>query len=497
MSDTVNFTINGQAMAVAKGTTVMQAAKSAGVSIPHFCWHEGLSIAGVCRFCMVEVEGRPKLEIACNLQATEGMVVNTVSTKVTDAHKWALEFHLVNHPLDCPVCDQAGECGLQDYYMDVGKYESQMTQAKVLKPKAIDLGERLILDTERCILCSRCVRFEEEVTKTGALGIFDRGDRAIIGTYDEEKIQHNYQENLVDICPVGAFTSKPFRFKQRVWFLKEKSSICPGCSTGCHIKLHAKPQMKRYYRVKPEHAPEANGHWMCDKGRDVIHHLNPEERLTEAFTAQGAEYLSSPIDNALGTLAQKLKQTDPKKIALLVSPQYTCEEYDGILDLLVNKLHVKNIFAWRESTESVSDFDGILWRGDHNPNTAGLNQSLGKHHVKALPLKNQVDECLASQPEVIIALAPEVLKTFPSYQKDLGKLNQGKWVSLWSSQYASRDVTGLHQLIPLKAFAEKTGTFLNHREQKGHLTEPFEPVVSGLGDVAEVCHQLSQKLFHV
>lgn len=496
MSETVTFTLNGKAVTVAKGTTVMQAAKQAGVAIPHFCWHEGLSIAGVCRFCMVEIEGRPKLEIACNLQAMEGMAVNTISDKVKDAHKWALEFHLVNHPLDCPICDQAGECGLQDYYMSVGKYQSQMTRPKLLKPKALDLGDHLILDTERCILCSRCVRFEEEVTKTGALGIFDRGDRAIIGTYDEEKIQHNYQENLVDICPVGAFTSKKFRFKQRVWFLKEKKSICPGCSTGCHIKLHSKPQVRRYYRVKPDIAPEVNGHWMCDKGRRVFEHLNPEERLTESVMFEGGEYKSYELETSLNLLAQKLHPKQVQKVALLISPQYTCEEYEAIFDLFIKKLEVKNIFVWREKNEDVTLYDGILWRGDRNPNTNGLNACLAKYDKNPLPTHSQLIDCINSESDVVVALAPEVMFNFPNYKEDLTQLAQMKWVSLWSSQYLSREVNGIHQIIPVSTFAEKTGTFINYKGQKGELSEPFEPVVSGLQDVCGLTKKLSHSLFH-
>ena len=247
----IAITINAQEFEAAPGQTVMDLARHNDIDIPHFCWHPGLSIAGVCRFCLVEVEGRPKLEIACNLPVAAGMRVRTDSAQVKEAHKWALEFHLINHPLDCPICDQAGECGLQDYYMQVGKYQAQMTQEKVLKPKKLDVGTDLVLDTERCILCSRCVRFEDEVTKTGALGIFDRGDRAIIGTYQDRRIEHNYTTNLVDICPVGAFTSKDFRFKKRVWFTQDVQTICPGCSTGCAIDLAFNADLKRYYRIKP------------------------------------------------------------------------------------------------------------------------------------------------------------------------------------------------------------------------------------------------------
>ena len=338
----------------------MQAAKRESVEIPHFCWHPGLSVAGVCRFCMVHVQGARKLEIACNLQATEGMVVRTDTDEVKEAHKWGLEFHLINHPLDCPVCDQAGECGLQDFYMQVGKYQSQMTRPKVLKPKAMDVGSRLVLDTERCILCSRCVRFEEEVTKTGALGIFDRGDRAIIGTYGTEKIEHNYQENLVDICPVGAFTSKTFRFKQRVWFLKEKETICPGCSTGCKVSVHARPERRTFFRVKPVADETVNGFWMCDKGRDTIAHLNQEHRFPKA-RGVGAAGLPQELttSQALAHLHEKIQAVGAQNVALLVAPQYTNEEYAAFFSYFYKTLGVQSVFQWRPTKEDRSAFDGI------------------------------------------------------------------------------------------------------------------------------------------
>jgi NADH-quinone oxidoreductase subunit G len=485
MSESVTFTLNGKPVTVPKGTTVMQAAKSEKVSIPHFCWHKGLSIAGVCRFCMVEVEGRPKLEIACNLQATEGMAVQTKTEKVQTAHKWALEFHLINHPLDCPICDQAGECGLQKYYMKVGKYKSQMARPKVLKPKALDLGERLVLDTERCILCSRCVRFEEEVTKTAGLGIFDRGDRAIIGTYNGEKIQHNYQENLVDICPVGAFTSKKFRFQQRVWFLKEKKSICPGCSTGCHINIHAKPQIRRYFRVKPETAMDVNKHWMCDDGRRVYEHINPEERLNSHLKWQEGEYQSSSLESLMGELKSKIGPDT----GLLLSPQYTSEEYQGFFDYFVKKMGIKNIYLWKEAAEKDSDFDGILKRGDHNPNSAGLAQTLLEY---GCTFKGRLKDSLSHKE--IIALAPEVMFRYPNYLSDLKQLAESKsWVSLWGTQYLSKEIPGINQIYALKAFSEKTGSFLNFEGKIGQLSDPYPPVFDHLEDVISLCTKLSRK----
>ncbi len=485
--DTVTFELNGKQVTARRGMTVMEVAHREKVKIPHFCWHPGLTIAGVCRMCMVEVEGRPKLEIACNLQVAEGMKVRTDSTKAKEAHKWALEFHLVNHPLDCPICDQAGECGLQDYYMSVGRYHSEMTRPKVLKPKALDVGGDLVLDTERCILCSRCVRFEEEVTKTGALGIFDRGDRAVIGTYPDKKITHNYTTNLVDICPVGAFTSKDFRFKQRVWFLKNKPATCPGCSTGCQVDVFAKPQVRKFFRLKPRES-EVNKFWMCDKGRHTYEHLNKEERLL--FAKVKGKAVKS--EEALSDLVQRIKAVGADNVALLVSAQYTCEEYDAFFDVFVKQLGVKKVFQWREPTEKIEDFDGMLYRGDHNANTRGLMDAMKKAGLSAT-VKNEFDALAQSGVKTVIALVPEVPSTFPSLENQLKSLAEIEYVSAWGLTYKLEQYP-FANLVPLKGFAEKTGTFLNFEGREGRLECEFpSPAVHAMS-VAEAAAQ-TQKIF--
>lgn len=486
MSETVTFKLNGKDVTVPKGTTVMEAARRESVAIPHFCWHPGLSVAGVCRFCMVKVEGRPKLEIACNLQAMDGMDVKTDTEDAKSAHKWALEFHLVNHPLDCPICDQAGECGLQDYYMSVGKYQSQMTRPKVLKPKMLDVGRDLVLDTERCILCSRCVRFEEEVTKTGALGIFDRGDRAIIGTYPGTKIEHNYQTNLVDICPVGAFTSRDFRFKQRVWFLKDKPATCPGCSTGCSVDVYGKPETRTYFRVKPRQG-EANGHWMCDKGRETYRHLNQDVRLRLAFTtgAKGHRHETS-VAGAIEDLAKRISSVNPASdVALLVAAQYTNEEYKSLFDFFVRDLGVKKVFQWREPTEKIDEFDGLLYRGDHNANTRGLQDALKEAGLPA-GVKSEFDAVAHCGAKIIIAITPEIPATFPSFDKQVQSLTELEFVSFWTLAGAIGDNKKVKHAIPMKGFAEKKGTFTNHAGGAGALNSPFPSPVTDGKDISEI-----------
>ena len=488
--DEVTFKLNGKEVTVPKGWTVMQAAKREKVNIPHFCWHPGLSVAGVCRFCMVKVKGRPKLEISCNLQAMEGMEVDTISDEVKDSHKWALEFHLANHPLDCPICDQAGECELQNYYMSDGKYKSQMTEEKVLKPKALNVGKELVLDTERCILCSRCVRFEDEVTKTSALGIFDRGDRAIIGTYGDDKIDHKYQENLVDICPVGAFTSKKFRFKQRVWFLKEKDSICPGCSTGCAISIHAKPEMRNYYRVKPRDDESVNGSWMCDEGRGILKDLDPKERLTDSYLLDGDEYASCEKRDMLTHVKNLIARFKDKKISLLIPPQYTNEEYESLFNFFVKGLGVKNIFQWRSRQEKTESFDGILLRGDKNPNTKGFLEVCEKFDFKKEAL-NEFESCLESSSDLIIALSPLISSTFSDLSSDFEKLSQVEaCVCLMTPLQLAYDHKGFNSLVPLVSFSEKKGHYLNYQGQKRELKDPYPSFAENAFDLCELVKEL-------
>lgn len=491
MSEMINFKINGTAVSVPKGTTVMQAAYQMKIAIPHFCWHPGLSIAGVCRFCLVKIEGRPKLEIACNLQATEGMDVRTDTDEVKEAHKWALEFHLVNHPLDCPICDQAGECGLQNYYMEVGKYQSQMERPKVLKPKALDVGGDLVLDTERCILCSRCVRFEKEVTKSEALGIFDRGDHAIIGTYPGKKISHNYTDNLVDVCPVGAFTSKDFRFKQRVWFLQDKPSVCPGCSTGCQVNVYGKEETGTYYRLKPREG-EPNGHWMCDTGRGMYKHLSQEVRQRFAVVVEAGKSKDVSCSDAITGLARRLKGVKADDVAVLMSAQYTNEEYEAFLSFFVGQLGVKKVFQWREPTEKIEAFDGILLRGDRNANTAGLMAALKKHNVGGTAPKNQLDELAKSGAKVVVALVPEIPSSFPSLKAHLMSLSELEFVSFWTVNGEVEGIKGAKHIVPLKGFAEKRGTFINSQGKEGHLTTPFRCPVEGAHCVATTTKKLAE-----
>lgn len=479
MTNTVNIEINGKALTVPKGTTVMQAADEMNVSIPHFCWHPGLSVAGVCRFCMVKIDGVPKLQIACNTECLDGMKVDTLNSEVKEAHKWALEFHLINHPLDCPICDQAGECELQNYYMKVGKYDSQMTEKKVLKPKALDVGRNLVLDTERCILCSRCVRFEDEVTKTGSLGIFNRGDRAVIGTFPNKKIDHNYSYNLVDICPVGAFTAKDFRFKCRVWFLKTKKTICPGCSTGCNVNLYQNQHSREYFRLKPRFNKDVNGYWMCDKGRDMYTHLNASQRLLTPLN-QGQSLSWEEINSKFKTFVDDSLKSS--QVALVLTPQYTNEEYSLLLSFFTKKFPQGfKLFTWRNGDEEKDSFDGLLKRGDENPNSKGLEHALSEFGLKSTLIKSDFRVLPKKDLEFLYVFGPEIEASYGHFLSDLAHFSEVKR-SCYFGLTKDNIINEFELVVPTLTFAEKTGSYTNYKGlvQKISSNQPVMPKLKAL-----------------
>lgn len=453
-------TINGKEIEVKEGTTIIEAMYKDEQRIAHYCYHPGLSIAGVCRLCMVEIEGNPRLQIACNTVITEGMKINNTSAKVKDAVKWGMDFHLINHPLDCPICDQAGECGLQEQYMEFGKYDPEMAEHKVKKHKVTDLGPTVVLDSERCILCSRCVRFTTEVSKTEELGIFNRGDRSEIGTVEGKKLDNKYSLNTVDICPVGALTSKDFRFRQRVWYLKDGETICNGCSTGCSIKAYFNKE--GFFRVKPVFNEQVNGHWMCDEGRDLYKFVNRDNRYTKARrkTAQGWE---ESLPGAAAKDLSQLVKGSGDKLAVILTGQYTVEEYEALLPMLVNEVKTKKIFHWMNNPETAEAFDGLLLRGDKNPNTKGLLQTLQKYQINST-WKELEDLITKGQIETVLVAGPENQMHYSDIKSKVALISKVKNV-IWlqSSKNAQLDELPLGSVIlPMKSYVEKDGTFVNY-----------------------------------
>ena len=369
------LTINGQAVEVPAGTNLIEAARKVGVEVPHYCYHPALSIAGQCRLCMVDIEKTPRPTIACNTPASDGMIVWTETDRVKETRKSIMEFHLINHPLDCPVCDQAGECWLQIYYMRYGLYAPRMRDEKVHKPKAVPLGPHVILDAERCILCSRCVRFCDEVTGTGELGIFHRGDDSEIGLFPGKELVNKYSGNVVDICPVGALTDRDFRFAVRVWYLDSTVSICPGCARGCNIEVHVNRRRphhnegRRVARLKPRFNADVNRWWICDDGRYGFAFVDDKTRLVAPSSREDGAVSDATWEEAVAAIVGALGRFAPAEIGVFASPKMANEDLWALRRVL-EQCGIRRV-AFRVPPPVPGDEDTLLIRSDKNPNSRG------------------------------------------------------------------------------------------------------------------------------
>src|SRR5262245_11458168 len=315
-------------------TTMIQACAATNVDVPHYCYHPKLPVSGNCRMCLVEFgtpalgpdrkpimnpDGTPKIAksprpaIACATPISPGMEIYTHTPAVKQMREGVLEFLLINHPLDCPICDQAGECKLQEYSVENGKSESRFVEHKVHKPKRVELGPRIVLDDERCILCTRCIRFTKDIVGDDALGIVNRGSHNTLTAYPGKKFDNNYTLNTVDICPVGALTSKDFRFQMRVWFLKETRSVCTSCATGCNIIVGSREE--KVYRYEPRENDAVNSTWMCDYGRLNYKWIGREDRLTAIRNPQSAIRNWSTTLKAISEILNKAPQGSTAIIA--------------------------------------------------------------------------------------------------------------------------------------------------------------------------------------
>ena len=458
MSETkrVTLAIDGLKVEAAEGTNVIQAAEQAGIAIPHFCYHPALEIEGNCRMCLVEIQGLPKLGLACSTVVREGMVVRTASDRVREARKDVLEFLLAEHPLDCPICDKAGECRLQDYYDLHGLSASRMVEPREHRDKLAPIGRGLVLDRERCVLCTRCVRFLRRVTGTGELGVFERGLRSEVGIQEGSPVDNNYSGNLVDICPVGAITSVDFRFKTRAWFLKRKPSVCPHCSRGCAVTVESvegyplRRSEKRVYRVTARENPAVNGFWICDVGRDGRHDIDDGRHA--AVSEKGALVQGPSWESALAGVAAAMRSVPgPEragKIAVVLNSRLTCEELALAKGLFVTGLGLGKIFfADRKSGPP----DSLLLTSDRMPNAKGV---LDAGFTARLPGLGEL-----AGVEVLLVFGPYLLEHF-------GEADLARALSGVPSKYLFAAHTGpLDRLVdavfPVAHPAEKTGTYVN------------------------------------
>ncbi|HYS82336.1 MAG TPA: 2Fe-2S iron-sulfur cluster-binding protein [Anaeromyxobacteraceae bacterium] len=365
----VTCTVDGREVVVKPGTNVIEAAKSVGIEVPYYCWHKRLSVAANCRMCLVEMSNAPggKLMPGCQMPVAEGITVKTESQRVKDQQRATLEFLLLSHPVDCAICDQAGECKLQDYYMKYDQKPSRLDIPKVEKDKRVRLGPLVTLDQERCILCTRCVRFMREVAKQPQLGVAERGNQSFITTFPGQPLDSKYAGNTVDICPVGALTSSDFRFRGRVWFMSAARSVCTGCSRGCNTFLDYLKQAT--YRYRPRENDAVNQEWMCDDGRLSYKYLNTD-RVLAPREGRGAAARDLPLGAAMDAAAATLRpHAIAGTLAALFSPVASLEDLLVAALVATEGLGLAEIYMGGRPDGWHDDF---LKRADENPNRKGL-----------------------------------------------------------------------------------------------------------------------------
>ena len=489
------LTIDGRPITCPDGSTVIQAAEQLGIFIPRYCYHPGLSIAGNCRICLVDVEKTPKLQIACNTPVTEGMVVHTKNAKAEEGRRAVLEFLLANHPLDCPVCDQSGECELQNFYMNFGLYDPRFREQKVKKKKAVAIGPHVMLDQERCILCSRCVRFTDEITKTGEFGIFNRGDRAEVGLYPGQRLDNPYSGNVIDVCPVGALTETDFRFKARVWYLSSAPSVCNGCAQGCNTEIHFvldRPNLNdgaRVLRLKPRYNPDVNQWWMCDEGRFGFRWMD-HGRLRKVRNRSADSTWEQAIRAVTAALA-KFQNGAGARLGVIASAQLTNEELFLIREIFQSALSARVTAAIPTRAGYSDDF---LIKADKNPNTRGATL-IGLSGASALEAADIVDEALQGRLDALWVFGHDLAELIGESQ--LEALSRKIGLFIFSGTNENPTALSAHWVLPTAAYVEKDGTFVNCHDRVQRIGRAFPPLADSREDWAvllEIARQLNHAL---
>ncbi|HEY6191367.1 MAG TPA: molybdopterin-dependent oxidoreductase [Bacteroidota bacterium] len=459
------ITIDGKQLEVEATSTIIQAAFQNGITIPHFCWHPRLSVAGNCRMCLVEVEKLPKLVIACSTQVAEGMVVKTNSDRVVNAQQAVMEFLLINHPLDCPICDEAGECKLQDYAYNYSVGQSRFEFNKVRKPKRVELGPNVMLDTERCIMCSRCVRFCSEVAKSPQLVFTQRADHVELTTFPDEKLDNPYSMNTIDICPVGALTSKDFRFKARVWEMSATDTVCQGCARGCNVKMWVRNN--QILRLTPRFNPDVNDYWMCDFGRlETFKSVDAGTRINQPMIRKDDKLVPVGWDEAISRTALELKAFKRSEIAGVPSPYATNEDNFALMKLM-DSLGAKRMGVLKHVIEGSGD--EILLREDKTPNGYGATEIGLSSGTTALDLESVLEGINAGSIKALYVI-DEDLAADPDVAEVLSKLDL-----LIVHASSVNETTKIADIVlSSSTYAEKHGTIVNFQ---GHV-QRLRPAVA-------------------
>lgn len=469
--------LNGQEVEIAPGRNVIQSAGDQDVHIPHYCYHPGLSAPANCRMCLVEIEmgGRRGMMPACTTMPAEGMIVDTETEAVKQGQRATMEFLLINHPLDCPVCDQAGECELQDYSYTYGPDHSRFHEQKAIQPKK-DVGEHIMLYSDRCIRCTRCIRFCDEVSGTSELGYFNRGVHNEIDILPGTRLDNRLSGNTVDICPVGALLDKEFLFKQRVWFLQSADTICPGCSTGCNIRIDTNKE--RIYRLVPRENTEVNDWWMCDDGRHGWGYVHDEDRLLFPTIGRGTEENLSLWDAAVGHAKDRLdaivSEHGSQAVAGFVSTHLTNEE-----QFLFAKLFTDGLGGGRLATiDSVSASgdttfkSGFTIRADKSPNTRGAQEVLKALGAPVVPASEIWDGIGSGQIKAVIVAGGGPESPFSEGER---QSLAGVEFLLVQDVLRSETTDAADVVLPGATFIEKDGTFTNHAGRVQRLNAGLAP----------------------
>ena len=467
----VNVQIDGHWIQVPRGTRMIEAAKLASKEIPHYCYHPKLSSPGNCRMCLVqmgmpprpapgedpvygedgfqEISWMPRPVIACANTVSENMGIRTTGELVEKTREGVMEFLLINHPLDCPICDQAGECKLQEFSVEHGRGNSRFQENKVKKPKNVDIGKNIRLDDERCIMCSRCIRFMDEVAEDPVLGFSQRGTHTSVTVHPGYRLDNNYSLNTADICPVGALTSNDFRFQMRVWFLKETKSIDLNCGTGANTTIWTRGN--EIFRVTPRENSQVNSCWMPDSHRLAFKKIQEGTRLTSPLIKENGPHQECSWSEALSATSQGLKDRQPEEIAIIASARLSNED-----------LYLAKLIASALNTELLSivprigESDGKLISADQNPNTTGAQLIWGQQNP-AERFPEIIEGIRSGKVKAVLTLQEDLLEQSGLTEQDLQNLE-----FLVSSHILTNQTAALsHVVLPGSSFAEKRATYVN------------------------------------